>query len=157
MRNYCKIISSICVNFCVLQVVLQILKLKNVSASKAKPNSQTAPRLLKLSLTDGHTNCQAIEMRQIPALNLDNTVPGTKILIDGAQVLSGTILLDLKCCKILGGNVPALAERWELSKLMISHHRGIHFFFNYWFNTLTAELFFVILSLKPILFNILFQ
>lgn len=108
-----------------LQVVLQILKLKNVSASKAKPNSQTAPRMLKLSLTDGHTNCQAVEIKQIPALSLENTVPGTKIFIDGAQIFSGCLLLDVKCCKILGGHVPALVERWELSKLMISHHRGI--------------------------------
>lgn len=101
--------------------------MRNVSAPKAKPQSQTAPRMLKLSLTDGHTNCQAIEMKPIPALSLDNTAPGTKLYINGAQILSGCLMLDLKCCKVLGGNVSALVERWEVSKLMPSHVRGRFF------------------------------
>ena len=41
--------------------VLQLQKIRNVSAPKDNEESQTAPRLMKLVLTDGHTNCTAVE------------------------------------------------------------------------------------------------
>ena len=43
-------------------------KIRNVSAPKANEESQGAPRMLKLSLTDGHANCQAVEIEQIASL-----------------------------------------------------------------------------------------
>jgi len=48
--------------------VVQIQKIRNVSAPKANEESRTAPRMLKLTLTDGHTSCQAVELESIPAL-----------------------------------------------------------------------------------------
>ncbi|EDO31882.1 predicted protein [Nematostella vectensis] len=39
-------------------IVLQIQKLRNISAPKANEESNHAPRLLKLQLTDGRINCQ---------------------------------------------------------------------------------------------------
>lgn len=41
--------------------VLQLQKIRNVSAPKDNEDSQLAPRLMKLVLTDGHTTCSAIE------------------------------------------------------------------------------------------------
>lgn len=41
--------------------VLQVMKIRNVSAPKENEESQTAPRLLKLTLTDGYSNCIGIE------------------------------------------------------------------------------------------------
>lgn len=104
-------------------VVLQIVKIRNISAPKSKPNSQAAPRMLKLILTDGHTNCQGIEIKQMSSLNLDKTAPGTKIYINGAQIVSGSLLLLPECCKVLGGHVAVLVEKWEVSKLMPTHVR----------------------------------
>jgi tudor domain-containing protein 3 len=58
-------------------VVLQILKTRNISAPKANENSKTAPKLLKIQLTDGQNTYSAIEMEPT-ALSLD-TKPGTKV------------------------------------------------------------------------------
>jgi hypothetical protein len=39
-----------------------------VSAPKANEESRAAPRMLKLTLTDGHTSCQAVELESVQAL-----------------------------------------------------------------------------------------
>jgi tudor domain-containing protein 3 len=98
------------------QVVLQIQKIRNVSAPKANENSQAAPRMLKLMLTDGDTYIQAVETAPIPSLNRDKTPPGSKLLIHSAKICSGYVLLDSSNCSLLGGQVPALCEKWELAK-----------------------------------------
>ena len=59
-------------------VVLQILKLRNISAPKTNEMSKTAPKLLKLTLTDGQNTYSAIEMEPT-ALTLE-TRPGTKVI-----------------------------------------------------------------------------
>ena len=59
-------------------VVVQILKIRNISAPKANENSKTAPKLLKLQLTDGKNAFSAIEMESTP-LSLE-TKPGTKVI-----------------------------------------------------------------------------
>lgn len=43
-------------------VVLQLLKVKNVSAPTENQGSGHAPRMLKLQLTDGHTKCFGLEL-----------------------------------------------------------------------------------------------
>lgn len=58
-------------------VVLQILKLRNISAPKSNESSKTAPRMLKLQLTDGQHTYSAIELEPT-ALSLE-TKPGTKV------------------------------------------------------------------------------
>lgn len=50
------------------KIVVQIQKIRNVSAPKANEESRAAPRMLKLTLTDGHNCCQAVELESIPAL-----------------------------------------------------------------------------------------
>ena len=42
--------------------MLQINKVTNVSAPSYNPGSEHAPRLLALTLTDGHASCNAVEM-----------------------------------------------------------------------------------------------
>lgn len=59
-------------------VVLQILKIRNISAPKSNESSKTAPKLLKLQLTDGINTYSAIEMEPIEKLTLE-TKPGTKV------------------------------------------------------------------------------
>ena len=46
-------------------MVAQVQKVRNVSAPKANEESQVAPRLLKLTLTDGVSSLVAIEMEAI--------------------------------------------------------------------------------------------
>ena len=49
-------------------MVLQVQKLRNVSAPKANEESNHAPRLLKIQLTDGHLTCHGLEISSIPEL-----------------------------------------------------------------------------------------
>ncbi|KAF5302296.1 hypothetical protein FQA39_LY10335 [Lamprigera yunnana] len=98
------------------KIVLQIQKIKNASAPKINEDSQVAPRMLKVALTDGHTICQGVEVSNINSLKRSHTAPGTKILINAAKVSSNCILLQPNCCTLLGGKVPALYEKWEVAK-----------------------------------------
>lgn len=45
--------------------VLQVLKLRNISAPKDNEESQTAPKLWKMTLTDGQSSCLAIALEPI--------------------------------------------------------------------------------------------
>lgn len=107
-----------------LQVILQIQKIRNVSAPKSKEDSPVAPRMLKLILTDGYTSCQAIEISNISSLSRVQTPPGSKLLINNARIFSSCILLHPSCCTLLGGQVPVLFEKWELAKNMSEHIRS---------------------------------
>ena len=57
------------IDFFIVQVdgpfVMQIQKIRNVTAPKDNEESQTAPAMLKVTLTDGHSNCTAIEMERV--------------------------------------------------------------------------------------------
>lgn len=105
------------------KVILQIQKIRNIAAPKSKEESQAAPRMLKLTLTDGHTSCQAVEIGSVPSLSRTHTPPGSKLLVDSAVVFSSCILLHSNCCRLLGGRVPALFEKWELAKNISEHVR----------------------------------
>lgn len=45
--------------------VLQVQKVRNVSAPKDHEESQGAPRMLRLQMTDGHTNCVGLEFKHL--------------------------------------------------------------------------------------------
>ncbi|CRK89808.1 CLUMA_CG003402, isoform A [Clunio marinus] len=96
--------------------VLQIMKVRNISAPKANEGSKTAPKLLKLQLTDGINSYSAIEMEST-ALSIE-TKPGTKIALKVKQMemSNGQLLLTPKNIEILGGNVESLVSKWELSR-----------------------------------------
>ncbi|KAL0115384.1 hypothetical protein PUN28_010722 [Cardiocondyla obscurior] len=106
-------------------IVLQIQKIRNIGAPKGNEESKAAPRMLKLSLTDGKNNYQALEVEHISALSL-NTPPGTKILIKSGTlpVLHGLLLLRPSyLVHVLGGKVANLVEKWELNKKLALHTR----------------------------------
>ncbi|KAJ8687897.1 hypothetical protein QAD02_023692 [Eretmocerus hayati] len=106
-------------------VVVQIQKVRNISAPKHNEESRGAPRMLKLSLTDGKNSYQAVELETISSISL-NTPPGTKLLLNGGTILvsHGIILLrPLNIIQVLGGKVISLVEKWELNKKLASHSR----------------------------------
>ena len=51
--------------------MLQITKMRNVSAPKDNEESQGAPQLLKVSLTDGSVNCHGLVMENIDRIGYD--------------------------------------------------------------------------------------
>ncbi|XP_029458852.1 tudor domain-containing protein 3 isoform X2 [Rhinatrema bivittatum] len=104
--------------------VLQIQKIRNVSAPKDNEESQAAPRMLRLQMTDGHTNCTAIEFNFLSQISL-NTPPGTKIkLIKTIEVKNGFLLLDDTNTVVLGGEVEHLIEKWALQRSLSKHSRS---------------------------------
>lgn len=48
--------------------VLQVQKVRNISASKDHEESQGAPRMLRLQMTDGHTTCVGLEFKHLSKL-----------------------------------------------------------------------------------------
>ncbi|RLW08243.1 hypothetical protein DV515_00003287 [Chloebia gouldiae] len=104
--------------------VLQIQKIRNVAAPKDNEESQAAPRMLRLQMTDGHTNCTAIEYSSMSKISL-NTPPGTKIKLSGVvEVRNGFLLLDDSNTAVLGGEVEHLIEKWELQRSLAKHNRS---------------------------------
>lgn len=107
------------------KIVLQIQKIRNISAPKANEESQAAPRLLKLSLSDGDHHVQALEISPINFIGRNHTPPGTKVLINSAKVTAGYLLISPNTCTLLGGKVPTLVEKWEIAKsVQRNHHRN---------------------------------
>ncbi|KAM9321237.1 tudor domain-containing protein 3 [Gastrophryne carolinensis] len=104
--------------------VLQIQKIRNVSAPKDNEESQAAPRMLRLQMTDGHVVCTAIEFNYLSKVSL-NTPPGTKIkLLGTVEVKNGCLLLDDANTVMLGGEVEPLIEKWELQRSLSKHSRS---------------------------------
>ncbi|CAH4036091.1 tudor domain-containing protein 3-like [Pieris brassicae] len=106
-------------------VVLQIQKIRNVSAPKANEESTSAPRMLKLILHDGKSTYTALETNPIPNFTI-NTPPGTKVLLqnEGLEICHNVIWLNSNVVKILGGKVSHMIEKWELNRSLAKHTRG---------------------------------
>lgn len=98
--------------------VLQVMKARNISAPKANESSKTAPKLLKLQLTDGKNTYAALEMEPISAFAIETLKPGTKIALKVKllKMANGHLLLTPKNLQILGGNVEDLVSKWEVSR-----------------------------------------
>ncbi|XP_044054949.1 tudor domain-containing protein 3 isoform X2 [Siniperca chuatsi] len=104
--------------------VLQVQKVRNVSAPKNHEESQGAPRLLRLQMTDGHTTCVGLEFKHLSKISL-NTPPGTKVkLLGTVQVKNGFLLLDDSKISVLGGEVDHMVEKWELQRSLAKHSRS---------------------------------
>ena len=105
--------------------MVQLVKLRNLGAPKVNEESKVAPRLLKLTVTDGQTQYIALEHEHISCLSL-NTPPGTKILLKNGpiRILQGVMMLGEKNVQVLGGHVTALVEKWELSRTMAKYAKG---------------------------------
>jgi tudor domain-containing protein 3 len=104
--------------------VLQISKVRNVSAPKANEESQGAPRMLKISMTDGKITIHGVEVSKIDGISI-NTPPGTKIkLSPRIPVSNGLLRLEAGSLKVLGGRVEVLVEKWETSQKMAKFTRN---------------------------------
>ncbi|KAI5101389.1 tudor domain-containing protein 3 isoform X1 [Silurus meridionalis] len=103
--------------------VLQVLKIRNVTAPKEHEESQAAPRMLRLQMTDGQTTCAGLEFKHLSKISL-NTPPGTKLkLLGTVPVKNGFLLLDDCKIAVLGGEVDHLIEKWELQRSLAKHSR----------------------------------
>lgn len=96
-----------------------------MAAPKANEESNAAPRMLKLTLTDGESFVQAVEISNIPFISRDKTPPGSKILIRNVRTQNGFLCLNQNNTKLLGGNVPHLIEKWEMAKSVQYHSRNV--------------------------------
>ncbi|KAK8597841.1 hypothetical protein V6N13_095237 [Hibiscus sabdariffa] len=98
--------------------VLQISSVRDISKSSIAEFSgnSSGSRLLRLCLTDGHSEITAIEYSHVPAIP-DNVVPGTKIRLENKVMIKGGILcLNPKVVTVLGGVVQSLYDEWEMNK-----------------------------------------
>ena len=104
-------------------LVLQIQKIVNIAVPKDQSELSspgTSRRILLISLTDGHSYHQAVEMQPIKGINID-TPPGTKIrLIGEVGIWKGYLLLYPVNMQVLGGNVTKLRSSWELNRQLDS-------------------------------------
>ncbi|KAK1417288.1 hypothetical protein QVD17_26414 [Tagetes erecta] len=98
--------------------VLQVSSARDISKSSISESSggSNGKRLVRLKLTDGHSDVNAIEFTHIPSLP-DNVVPGTKVRLENKVVMhSGILCLNAKVVTVLGGIVPSLYEEWEMNQ-----------------------------------------
>ncbi|PIK41562.1 putative tudor domain-containing protein 3 [Apostichopus japonicus] len=106
-------------------LIVQIQKIRNVAAPKLNEESNYAPKLLRIQLTDGNTAYSGLLLHTIPKIDM-NTAPGTKLLIKGRLLLKqGLMLLDQNNTKVLGGHVDEMVERWKLAKKLSQFTRAI--------------------------------
>ncbi|XP_026868092.2 tudor domain-containing protein 3 [Electrophorus electricus] len=104
--------------------VLQVQKIRNVAAPKEHEESQAAPRMLRLQMTDGHTMCTGLEFKHLSKISL-NTPPGTKVKLVGSVPLKNSfLLLDDSNITVLGGEVDHMIEKWELQRSLAKHSRS---------------------------------
>jgi hypothetical protein len=73
-----------------------VVKAADVSKPSVAGVAGGGSRMLMLKLTDGRGACKAAEFRATEAL-AQALVPGTKVLLAGASVRAGVVLLDPKC------------------------------------------------------------
>lgn len=104
--------------------VLQIQRIRNVSAPKENEDSQAAPRMLRLQMTDGQTMCTGLEFKHLSKISL-NTPPGTKVKLLGTVLIkNGLLLLDDSKIAVLGGEVDHMIEKWEIQRSLAKHSRS---------------------------------
>ncbi|XP_052184106.1 uncharacterized protein LOC127796081 [Diospyros lotus] len=98
--------------------VLQISSARDISRSsiaEISENSHTR-RLLRLILTDGHSEVTAIEYSHIPSIAND-VITGTKVRIGKrAAVHSGVLCLNPEVITVIGGVVEPLYEEWKMNQ-----------------------------------------
>ncbi len=104
--------------------MLQIVKMRNVSAPTDNQDSQHAPRMVRIELTDGHSRCTAVEFEHIHKLALDTTPPGTKLLFPHNHPVCGGFLVLNRSVIVLGGSVPSLVAQWTSQQSLANHKRA---------------------------------
>ncbi|CAH1777870.1 unnamed protein product [Owenia fusiformis] len=105
--------------------VVQVQKVRNVSAPKDNEESNAAPPLLRVTFTDGYTNLNGLVMETISQLGL-NTPPGTKLKLTGKiPSVAGFLQLRPANVKVLGGRVDKLVDNWELKRTLAKQTRTV--------------------------------
>ena len=59
-------------------IVLQIQKIRNISAPVAREDSSVAPRMLRIVLNDGVINCTALELEPIQSIRYHITLSNSQ-------------------------------------------------------------------------------
>lgn len=98
--------------------ILQISSVRDISQSSVDEflRNSGGRRLLRLCLTDGHSEITAVEYSHVPSIP-DNVVPGTKIRLENkVAVHCGIVCLNPKVLTVLGGVVQPLYEEWEMNQ-----------------------------------------
>ncbi|KAG8657420.1 tudor domain-containing protein 3 isoform X1 [Manihot esculenta] len=106
--------------------VLQVSSVRDISVSSIGGVSDSGHRrLLKLSLTDGHSEITAIEYSHIPSIPND-LVPGTKVRLENKiPIHSGILCLNPKVITLMGGVVPSLYEEWQMNQKYSGFSRSL--------------------------------
>lgn len=96
----------------------------NASEEAASLPATVFPRssTMQLTLSDGHTTIQAFEHRRLPWLTMTEPPLGSKVVLRGAKVHSGHVLLTQECIELKGGRVESMDNEWEEN--MIDELRG---------------------------------
>ncbi|OIV98224.1 hypothetical protein TanjilG_18763 [Lupinus angustifolius] len=93
--------------------ILQISSVRDISKSSVDdiPRNSGGHRLLRLCLTDGHSEITAVEYSHIPF------IPDIVIRLENKVVVhSGIVCLGPKVLTFLGGEVQPLYEEWQMNK-----------------------------------------
>lgn len=99
-------------------MVLQISAVRDIARSSIDEASKSSGgnRMLRLTLTDGHSEMTAIEYAHIPSLP-DDVVPGTKVRLEKkVAVYSGILCLTPTTLTVLGGVVQSLFDEWQMNR-----------------------------------------
>ncbi|XP_043204746.1 tudor domain-containing protein 3-like isoform X2 [Amphibalanus amphitrite] len=103
--------------------VLQVQKVRNVSAPKTNEESQAAPRLLRVTLSDGASTVTALETDPPWSRFSLRTPPGTKVrLRQPVPVCSGFLLVPDEALQVIGGTVQQMVDKWTMNKAFASQH-----------------------------------
>ena len=99
-------------------VGFMILSVRNVTAPKINPESSVAPRMLKVTVTDGYQTFHLIELETCNKLSLD-TAPGAKIVLTGEFIVrNNLILIKRNNVLFVGGVVEEMYEKWQVNQKM---------------------------------------
>ncbi|PWN52793.1 hypothetical protein IE53DRAFT_249926 [Violaceomyces palustris] len=80
-----------------------------------RPATVFSRKMLRMELSDGHNKvlAPAFEHKRIANLDMNSMQLGCKLLLRGAKIRHGHILLSPSCVTVLGGRVDDLADRFE--------------------------------------------
>ncbi|CAL8069339.1 unnamed protein product, partial [Calicophoron daubneyi] len=102
--------------------IVQVTRVRNIAISQAEEEMDTSgsssggPRLLRITLTDGHTTMSSLDIDNHEKLSM-NTPPGTKIQLLGTISVSlGFLILRKNQINVLGGHVENLIREWTMTK-----------------------------------------
>ena len=95
-------------------VLLQVSSARNISAPSIRQHDQQHPRMLGVTLTDGHAKCQAVEYSPIKEINLKDLLPGTKIIVRDLELVDGVALLTAEHIVRICGRVESIARAQQM-------------------------------------------